>query len=101
MARFSIDMETGGRALPGASVTVYDEDPGVAEGNEDAGFTTPSTIYSDNAMTTTQTQPMTSDQNGEVVFYMASMSQVAIKAARSGWGTRWYRYIDITGSDPI
>ncbi|TDI52491.1 MAG: hypothetical protein E2O95_04200 [Acidobacteria bacterium] len=103
MARFSLDIETGGRPVNKASVSVWDEDAGVAEGNEDAGFNPgmERSIWSDNAMATLLTQPILSDSNGDVVFFLPSMSKIAIKVTRAGFGTRWYRHIDVTGTDPI
>jgi hypothetical protein len=102
MAKFTMDIKTGNRPLKNAQVTFYDEDQNIAEGNEDAGFTTEkSEVYSDYLMQTAASQPLASDDQGEVVAYIPSMSMVAIKVSRSGFGTRWHRWIDITGTDPI
>ena len=101
MAKFTMDIKSGNRPLRNASVTFYDESVAVAEGNEGAGFTTPRAIYTDKDMTVAATQPLLSDDQGEVECYMPSMSQVAVKVARAGFGTRWHRYVDITGSDPV
>ena len=90
-----------GRALNGASVSFYDENASVVEGAEESGFVTPRTVYSDAAMTVTQTQPVSANNSGEAVVYIPSLSQIAVKVSRTDYVTRWTRRVDVTGSDPV
>lgn len=101
MAAYRQVLISAGRELVGASVTVYDEDPAVAVGNEGSGFTDAdkATIYSDAEMATAATNPVTADSTGTVEFYAPNGSQVALKVEKTGYGTKWIRFEDVTGSD--
>lgn len=100
MARVRIPVAAGQNPLQGASIYVYTEDTSVAEGAENFDSGDYASIYSDRALSVAQAQPMTTDANGEVTFYCASGTLVAIKITRPGYGTRWLRFQDVTGSDP-
>jgi len=101
MAAYRQVLFSAGRELVGATVTVYNEDSGVVGGNEDSGFTDAdkATIYSDAAMATAASNPLTSDSTGSVEFYAPTGSQVALKVEKAGYGKKWIRYEDVTGSD--
>ena len=102
MARFLFQAESSGRPLKSCQVTVYTENAAVALGQEEQGFTDgdKASLFSDVDMGVALTNPAFTDTNGELLFYMPSGSQVAIRSYRSGYGTRWDRFVDITGSDP-
>jgi hypothetical protein len=102
MARFLFRAESGGRPLAGASVTVYAENDQIAVGQESAfQDADKQTIYTDVDMTVQASNPITTDANGEALFYTPAATQIATKAERSGYGSRWDRHVDVTGSDPV
>lgn len=102
MARVLVIAESGTRKIKDAVVTAYTEDATIGVGQEDSfSDGAKATIYSDVDMTVAETNPVNTDSNGEAEFYMPSMSQIAIKISRAGYGTRWHRFVDVTGSDPV
>jgi hypothetical protein len=100
MARYAGLVESAGRPLSGATVYIYTENPAVDAGGESASAFTAPTIYSDRAMATTTTNPLTTNSLGEYIFYIASGSQLAINVTRTNYGSKWIRNVDVTGSDP-
>lgn len=98
MAKFKRRViDPAGRPLYGASVYVYTEDAAKQTGDFTSSHL--ATVYSDEDLATTVTQPLTVGQDGCVEFFMPSMSQIAIHTVRSSWGSAWERFVDVTGSD--
>ena len=103
MASHTVCVSTSGRPVKGAEVTVYTERPEVTPGNEEGTFgdADKATIYSDNALATPADNPVETTIYGEAGFFAPSGSQFALRISRSGYGTRWVRFVDIVGSDPV
>lgn len=100
MAVYRDVVESGGSPVPGASVTIYTEQPSVAIGSESSVTFTKATIYSERTLVTTKTNPITTDSNGNFEFFMATGSLVAIYTVKTGYGAVWQRNVDVTGTDP-
>lgn len=106
MAIFRIATESGGHPLKSATIKVYTENSSVSQGSEEGGFSDAdlATIYSDRAMTTAidqATSPLTSDSLGEAKWYAPNGSLFAVRISRSGYGAKWYRDVEMLGSDPL
>lgn len=102
MAKLTFIAGDNGRALPNATISVYDEDETVAEGSEDTGFDTLSTsVFADDQLTTAVANPGSTSQFGEFVLHATSGSRFAVKVSKTGYGTRWYRGVEMLGSDAV
>lgn len=104
VATFRIQVnEVGGRALPGATVTLYAEDDTVAEGQEDQGFDDADkiTVYTDPGLTTQGDNPLTLSDQGDFQVYVANLTTIAAKVSRAGYGTRWLRQIEAVGTEVL
>ncbi len=99
MALYRNNVQSAGNPLVGATIEVHDEDSAVLDGNESTLAL--STLYADALLTTTKPNPVTANSFGEFEFYMTSGSQVALKVSKPGYGTRWVRYVDVLGLDPL
>ena len=91
-------VDSTGRPVYGATVKIYNE----TVGKDAATFTDGDlcNVYSDSPMTVPITQPVTSDQHGEIVFYAPQGTFIALNASRSGWSSRWYREETVLEPDP-
>jgi len=103
MSIFRMNVESGGRPLKGATIYIYDEDDTIADGQEEGAFTSGdlTTIYSDRDMTTETDNPQVTDTNGDIEFYVGNGTRMAVKATRTGFGSRWYRGVEALASDPV
>lgn len=102
MARLGDVVESAGRPLAGASVYVYVENGSIAEGSEDAQFTSAAlaSVYYDDGMTSAAIQPLTTNSLGEFTCYTRAGKRVALRVSRPGYGVVWRRNVDVLGTDP-
>lgn len=103
MARFGITVEGECKQLGNTEITIYTEDIGIPVGNEEGSFDSGDKhdIFSDVNMTVAEANPLLTDANGQATVYIPSGDQVAVRASKAGFGLKWTRFVDVTGTDPI
>jgi len=97
-----VHVESNGRPTRNASVEIYNEDDSIAPGDESMFTDTEkSTIFEDVGMDTEAGNPGVTADDGDFVFHIPVMSRMAVKVSTSLTGSKWYRYNEATGTDPL
>src|SRR5712692_2860088 len=89
---FATFTDAAGNILAGATVNVYQP-----------GTSTPvvGTIYSDTALTQTLTNPLTTDGNGSILFYMAAGQDVDLRVTAPNFPTRTFANVAVAADASV